>query len=119
MAPQEMNQVTNNSGELSQKRILVGCISLVCIATGLALYFYPGYDGLQGALLRVGMLLGAFWLAMPTKKRPAAWKVLQSNWALPGAIVAAILMPRFKAMFPVFAVLAGIAYFARPKSARK
>lgn len=111
--------MTQTSHELTQKRFFVGLISIACIAFGVALYFYPGNEGLQGALLRVGMLLAAFWLAMPTKTRPAAWKALQSNWALPGAIIAAILMPKFKGMFPVFAVLAGIAYFARPKAGRK
>lgn len=108
-----------NSDELSQKRFLVGGIAITCLAIGVLLYFYPGNEGLQGALLRVGMLLAAFWLAMPTKTRPAAWKVLQSNWALPGAIVSAILMPKFKGMFPIFAVLAGIAYFARPRTGQK
>lgn len=111
--------MTKNSDELIQKRFLVGCICVACLVIGVLLYFYPGNEGVQGALLRVGMLLAAFWLAMPTKNRPAAWKVLQSNWALPGAIVAAVLMPKFKGMFPIFAVLAGIAYFARPKTGRK
>ena len=101
--------------ELQSKRVWVGIISVVCIVWGCALYEFPGNEGLQGALLRVGMLMGAFWLAMPTKSRPAAWKAVSSNWALGIAVVAAIIMPRAKAMFPILAILAGIAYFARPR----
>lgn len=94
----------------------MGVLSIICLVAGVALYFYPDSEGLQGALLRVGMLLAAFWLAMPTKTRPAAWKVLSSNWALVGAVVSAILMPRVKGMFPVFAVMIAVAYFARPRN---
>lgn len=102
--------------DLIEKRVFVGLFSIICLIVGVALNFYPGNDGLQGALLRVGMLLAAFWLAMPTKSRPAAWKVLSSNWALVGAVASAILMPRVKGMFPVFAVLVAVAYFARPRN---
>ncbi len=79
------------------------------------LLFNPNNDGLQAALLRVGLLLGAFWLAMPTKTRPAAWKSFSSNWTLVGLIITAIVIPRAKMMFPVIAIIAGIAYFARPR----
>ena len=105
----------NPSTELIEKRVLVGILSIICLVIGVVLYFYPGNEGLQGAVLRVGMLLAAFWLAMPTKTRPAAWRILSSNWALVGAVISAILMPRVKGMFPVFAVLVAVAYFARPR----
>ena len=101
--------------DLRNKRIYVGMFSIACLTAGCVLAFYPGNDGLQGAMLRVGLLLGAFWLAMPTAERPAAWKGLSSNWALTAAVIAAIVMPRAKVMFPVIAVIAGIAWFARPR----
>lgn len=107
------------TNDLIRKRTLVGILSLGCLMGGGWLFFTQGNEGLQGALMRVGMLLGAFWLAMPTHNRPAAWKVLSSNWALVGAVIAGILMPRFKAMFPVFAVLMGLAFFARPRNRDK
>lgn len=109
----------NAQHDLIQKRTLVGILSLGCLVGGGWLFFTSDNEGLQGALLRVGMLLGAFWLAMPTKNRPAAWKVLSSNWALVGAVITGILMPRFKGMFPVFAVLLGLAFFARPRNRNK
>lgn len=100
---------------LRHKRIYVGILSIVCVVASVVLIFYPNNEGLQGALLRVGMLLGAFWLAMPTKTRPAAWKSFSSNWTLVGLIITAIIIPRAKVMFPVVAVFAAIAYFARPR----
>ena len=101
--------------DLRNKRIYVGFLSIASVVGSVVLEFYPGSEGLQGALLRVGLLLAAFWLAMPTKSRPAAWKSFSSNWTLVGIVIAAIVMPRAKAMFPIIAIIAGIAYFARPR----
>ena len=49
----------------------MGLYALLCLTGGGILVFYPEHEGLQGALLRVGILLFAFWLAMPTSDRPA------------------------------------------------
>lgn len=111
--------IMTTSDDLIRKRTLVGILSLGCLIGGGWLYFSADNEGLQGALLRVGMLLAAFWLAMPTRDRPAAWRVLSSNWALVGAIASGILMPRFRGMFPVFAVLVAVALFVRPRNRNK
>ena len=108
-----------NEDALRKKRIYVGILSIGCVVASAILLFYPGNDGLQAALLRVGLLLGAFWLAMPTKTRPAAWKSFSSNWTLVGLIITAIVIPRAKMMFPVIAIIAGIAYFARPRKSQR
>lgn len=104
-----------NEDELRSKRVLVGLIAVVCLSVSVVLLFFPGNEGLQGACVRVGLLLGAFWLALPTRTRPAAWKGLASNWILLTAIVTAVFIPRAKAMFPVLAVFIAIALFARPR----
>lgn len=106
-----------NEDELRGKRIYVGLLSIGCLVGAVVTVFTaPDNEGLQGALIRVGLLLGAFWLAMPTANRPSAWKVLPtSNWAIFGMIVSAVLISRLKYMFPVIAVFAGIAWFARPR----
>lgn len=104
-----------NEDELRQKRVYVGLIAIGCLIGGLALAFFPGNEGFQGALVRVGILMGAFWLALPTRSRPAAWKGLASNWALLAMIVTAVIIPRAKVMFPVLAVMIGLALFARPR----
>lgn len=106
-----------NEDELRGKRIYVGLLSIGCLVGAVvAVVVAPDNEGLQGAFIRVGLLLGAFWLAMPTATRPAAWKRLPtSNWAIFGMIVSAVLISRLKYMFPVIAVFAGIAWFARPR----
>jgi hypothetical protein len=104
-----------NDGELRQKRVYVGFFSVACLAGATTLAFFPGNEGFQGALLRVGVLLAAFWLALPTKDRPAAWRGISSNWALFGGILLAAIIPRARAMFPILAIFMGIAWFARPK----
>ncbi len=106
-----------NEDELRSKRIYVGLLAIgFLIGAIAALVMAPDNEGLQGALMRVGLLLGAFWLAMPTKTRPSAWKILpRSNWAIFGMIVSALLVSRLKYMFPLLAFFASVAWFARPR----
>ncbi|MEO2018027.1 MAG: hypothetical protein ABGZ53_27055 [Fuerstiella sp.] len=103
-----------NEDDLRSRRIYVGLLAITSLAGYVALLFYPGNDGLQGALGRVGLVMGAFWLALPTKTRPPAWKGMMSGWTIPGLIMMALLI-RLKFMFPVVAVIVGIACFARPR----
>ncbi|HIK93587.1 MAG TPA: hypothetical protein EYG03_16685 [Planctomycetes bacterium] len=100
---------------LRGRRIYVGLLAMASLIGGVALLFYPGHELVQGALIRVGIVLGAFWLALPTKTRPSAWKGMMSGWAVPGLVITALAIPRLKFMFPVLAVIIGIAYFARPR----
>lgn len=96
-----------------RKRGLIGLCCLLCLFGAAALTAYQGHDELlQGALVRVGVILAAFWLVLG---RPPKWKPLSSNWLIGGGIVAAILLPRLRAMFPVLAIIIGIALFAKPK----
>ena len=101
--------------DLRSRRIYVGLLAIASLIGAVVLLFYPGNDGMQGAFVRVGLLLGAFWLALPTKTRPSAWKGMMSNWTVPGLIITALVIPRLKFMFPVLAIIVGIAYFARPR----
>lgn len=60
-------------------RAYLGVVAAVFLAAGLVLTFVsdPGPDELAwgGILLRSGMLLGAWWLVLPSAKRirPAVW----------------------------------------------
>lgn len=102
--------------ELRQKRVYVAFFSAVCLIGAVVVALMsPESEGLQGALLRVSILLFAFWLAMPTKERKAAWKIFSSNWLLIGSVIITAAIPRLRAMFPVLAVFIGIAMFARPR----
>lgn len=101
--------------ELRAKRVYVGCFAVICLGGAVALSFAPGNEGFQGALVRVGVLLSTFWLALPSGKRPAAWRGISSNWAIFGGVILAIAIPRLRAMFPVLAIVIGIAWFAKPR----
>ena len=104
--------MTQLDPETRRKRRISGICSVLLLAGGIALSFGKGeHEGIRGALLRVGILLGAFWLVLA---RPPRWKKLYSNWVIFGGIISAVLI-RLKYMFPVIAVIAGIALFARPR----
>ncbi|MCP4171376.1 MAG: hypothetical protein GY758_11455 [Fuerstiella sp.] len=105
-----------NEDDLRRRRVYVGLLAVASLIGAVVLLFYPGNDGVQGALVRVGLVMGAFWLALPTKTRPAAWKGMMSGWTAPGLIITALVIPRLKFMFPVLAIIVGIAYFARPRT---
>lgn len=101
--------------QLRRRRVWVGLFAILCLVGAAALMGYPDREGLQGAMVRVGILLTAFWLALPSKNRPAAWKGLSSNWAIAGGIVTAIVIPRARALFPLIAVFLSLAWFAKPR----
>lgn len=101
--------------DLVRKRTPVAVITVACFVGYAVLLFWPEQEGTRAAFLRVGLLMAAFWLAMPSKSRPAAWKPLQSPWTLPGIVIFAVFLPRLKVMLPVLAFFAVIAWFARPR----
>jgi len=48
------------------KKPLVAVIAAVClIGAGVARWQWPGQETLQGSLLRLGIVFGALWLALP------------------------------------------------------
>lgn len=102
--------------DLSSRRWRVAVLAVCCLGGSAILLAFPGHDALRGALLRVGMLLSAFWLAMPTKNRPAAWKIVNSNWVLVLGVILSIALPRARAAFPILAAIFAIAWFAKPKA---
>ena len=105
--------MTQPDPETIRKRRIAGICSILLLAGGIALSFGDGsHEGIRGALLRVGILLGALWLVLA---RPPRWKRLYSNWVIFGGIISAVLVRQLKYMFPVLAILAVIALIARPR----
>lgn len=63
------------SSKLEINRPLTGILAAVMLAAGLFLMIVKGENGqITAILVRTGLLLGALWLALPTKTRPAAWE---------------------------------------------
>lgn len=67
-------------------------------------WIYPAEQGdaLLGGLLRVGVMLGALWLALPDLRRIPRWLGLAVLVAVAGAILLARASPRF------FMIAAGV-----------
>jgi len=100
--------------ELQRKRGLVGILALCCLVAGAALLVSGGNEGLASALIRVGLLLGAFWLALPTDSRPAAWARV-SPWSIAVVVGVAVLLPRLRFFLPVLVVGIAIGWVVRPR----
>ena len=113
---------------MSQQRIpvrrgLVGLLSLLCLGTGVFLWVQNSGSAdsrsmpimWAAAFGRVGLLLGAFWIAMPTKDREAAWANVSVS-TLAGAALALFAIARYpRTALPLLAVIAVIGYFVKPK----
>jgi hypothetical protein len=88
-------------------RWLVGLSGIGCLLVGV---FWPWESTAQGEIwkgsfIRAGLLLGAFWLGMPTHGRAAAWSKV-SPWWVAGAILLVLVIIRRPWIFiPLIAVL--------------
>lgn len=103
-------------------RTLVGISALVCLLTaGTLLAVYPSDDSWvywQGAFVRVGALMSALWLALPSGKRQAAWTNVSPTTFL-GVILAVFgIAFRPKVAVPLIIVVAIIGFVLRPRQKR-
>lgn len=112
--------MTNESRKVPVNRTMVGFISLTCLSAWIFLFLrYPEAKGdlllWQGGLMRAGLLMGAFWFALPTKNRDAAWANV-SPWTLVGMIGSVVgIAARPRVFVPLLAALAVIGFFLRPR----
>lgn len=66
-----------NVARLAEKRKLVGVMALICLASAVCLWLFTGnpeHNPLLSAFTRVGIVLGALWLALPTSGTSWAWQ---------------------------------------------
>lgn len=103
--------------ELRQKRGIVGLLAIGCLASAATLLMIGTNQGFASALLRVGLLLGAFWLALPTEGRPAAWARV-SPLSLGILAIVAALISRLKFFIPLLLVGFVIGWVVRPRGRR-
>ena len=107
-----------SENELRQKRTMVGLLAIGSTITACVLLVIGGSQGLASALLRVGLLLGAFWLALPTKGRPAAWARV-STWTVGATAVVIMVAARFKFALPLLAIGVLIGWIVRPRRGKR
>jgi hypothetical protein len=100
-------------------RTHVGILGVVCCAAAIVIALTaPEQEALRAACLRVGLLLGAFWLALPTKSRPAAWANV-SPWAVVVIVVALLFVRQMKVFIPLLLVVGLLAFFLRPRPKKR
>jgi len=111
---------------MTVSRSLVGFLAIGLFGVALILSVWPnllsGAAGtlVGGAAARVGMVLAAYWLALPAGSRPAAWANVNVASALPLILVAlALFRIPFRILIPLagFVLLVGVVL--RPKSVRR
>ena len=114
---------TMSQGKIAINRTLVGVLALVCLAAAAGIWrFAPSEDNWklwQGAFTRVGLLMSAFWIALPSGDREAAWaNVTPLTFA--GIILAvAGVAARPKIAVPVLIVLTVIGFLVRPRPKKR
>jgi hypothetical protein len=103
------------------RRLLVGVIAVGLLTAAALLWILPGTSTpgptamWRGTCGRVGTVLAAFWLAMPTRTRPAAWANLNPrSVAAVGICLLAIRFP-LRFLVPAAAALLFLGVFLRPK----
>lgn len=106
-------------------RNLVGFISIVCFMIAGYLYKFVTEEQFEqqemmtAAFMRVGLLMFALWLALPSKKREAAWANV-SPWVLVGFILAIVGVAwRPKIVVPLIIILAVVGFVLRPRKKKR
>jgi cobalamin synthase len=103
------------------RRFLAGLIAVLLLTAAALLWVLPGVSTNQAALMwraacgRIGVVMVALWMALPTRTRPAAWANLNPRSV--SAVVLAALAIRFPLRFlvPVAAILVVAGAFLRPR----
>lgn len=100
-------------------RTLVGVLALACLGSAAVIAMVDTWEnGASAACLRVGLVLGAFWLALPTKSREAAWANL-SPWTLVGCVGLALILYRWPLVFMgLIAMIVSASVLMKPKRRR-
>ena len=111
-----MSQAQDPSVEIN--RPLVGILAIACfVGAGVVWGFeLENEQNLWVAgFIRVGLLMSAFWLALPSKGRAAAWANV-SPWTFAGLIAALFAMTRYPKMaMGMIIVLVVLHFFIRPR----
>lgn len=104
------------ASKLEINRPLTGILALVSLVSGGFLFLVlHRNDQVSATLIRTGLVLGALWLALPTKTRPAAWENISWTGVIAFFVVIIVFVTsrlRWWAMPLVIALGLGL-YFSR------
>lgn len=101
---------------VSVNRTLVGVIAVACLCAGLAIGLVDSFANLWcAAFVRVGLVTGALWIALPSRGRDAAWANI-SPLTLAAVVLGALVFARRpRVFFPLLVVFAILGLFLRPR----
>jgi hypothetical protein len=107
-------------------RPLVGFLAIGLLSLAFFLSLWPGaLPGAAGATVggaaaRVGIVMAALWLALPSRNRPAAWANLTITAGAPLILAAlAILRVPFRIMIPLAGFIMVVGLVLRPRPLRR
>ncbi len=105
------------------RRWMALAISVVMLSTGVLAWFYgktSNADFVAAACGRIGLVMGALWLAWPTLKKPAKW--LPASAPVIGVIALVVLAAQPRLIIPAIPIVGGlitlsvfVKAFRRPK----
>jgi hypothetical protein len=104
------------------RRLLAGIIAVVLLTAAMLLWVLPGVSTDQAALMwraacgRIGVVMVALWMAMPTRSRPAAWANLNPRSVAAVALAALAIRFPLRLLLPVAGVLFIAGVVLRPKA---
>jgi hypothetical protein len=106
---------------LAVRKLIVGLIALACLVTAGAFWIFaddPGTNAANAVATRLGIMLGALWLALPSHGESLAWgKALPAVFAV--IVVLAMIRVNWRILIyaiPIAIVVAVAAAFIRPRS---
>jgi membrane associated rhomboid family serine protease len=110
-----------DGNDLAGKRLMVGLFALACLAASALIWVFndqPKESPVLGATTRVGLVMGALWLAMPRRGESVAWR--RALPVLAALVLALAFLKRaFVYVVPMAAVLAVVAVLVRPRPPRR
>jgi len=109
-----------NVAHLSAKRNLLGIMALACLVTAACLWLFtadPEHNALLSVVTRVGIVLGALWLALPVAGTSWAWQKVGPILIIAIALTA-LAGRTLRYALPISIVLAVALVILRPRPKR-
>ena len=113
-----------NDSPMAVRKLLVGIIALVCLATAAGLWIFTDdavKNPVTSVTMRLGIMLGALWLALPRQGQHLAW---EKGLPIVVAVIVVLAFVRGSWRVLIYAIPAAIvvgiaAAFLRPRSKRR
>jgi hypothetical protein len=110
-----------DTSDAGLRRLFVGVLAVLLLTATLLLWIWPGVESSQsavrcrGACGRIGAVMVALWMALPTGARPAAWANLNPRSAAALLIVALAIRFPLRLLLPIALVLVITSLLLRPR----